>query len=37
MRTSLYVAVVLVCLFAIAIALTWPALSIVPNLVYGQF
>jgi hypothetical protein len=37
MRISLYAAVVLLCLFGLAIALTWPAESIVPNLVYGQF
>jgi hypothetical protein len=37
MRISLYVAIVLLCLFGVAIALTWPAESIIPSLVYGQF
>jgi hypothetical protein len=38
MRASLlYAAVVLLCLFAVTLALSWPPQSIQPGLVYGQF
>lgn len=38
MRTSaVYIAVVLLCLFAIGVALSWSPVSIQPGLVYGQF
>jgi hypothetical protein len=36
-KALLHVAIVLLCFAAIGVALTWPAESTVPDLVYGQF
>jgi hypothetical protein len=36
-NSAIYAAVVLLCLFAIAVAMSWSSVSIQPGLVYGQF